>query len=123
MKHVDDVIFTADSQAWGAAMQFYALLQRRARIDSELAAALAPVTAFLAYRHPSQKAPGSPTKPQQRAMNKAIRTLKEKAPNLLASASPPSTSPPPPTPVVAAPSAPTNGAAVPAVPAALPVTH
>jgi hypothetical protein len=75
-QHVSDVVFASRSQAWGMAMQYYALLQRRSLVDAELATALAPVTQFLAYRHPSTKAPkGSPTKRQIAAAKKAQKTL------------------------------------------------
>jgi hypothetical protein len=83
-KHVQDVLFAAQSAAWVMGMQYYALLQRRARTDAELAKALAPVTQFLAYRHPKQKAPGTPTKRQKKATSKAVKTLKKAAPELLA---------------------------------------
>jgi hypothetical protein len=74
--HVSDVIFAAQSQAWAIAMQYYALLRRRAKTDRELATALEPVTQFLAYRHPSTKAPaGSPTKKQVGAAKKAQKAL------------------------------------------------
>jgi hypothetical protein len=76
VKHVTDVIFSAQSVSWGMAMQYYALLQRRAATDAELANQLDPVTQFFAYRHPSKKAPvGSPTKAQRKAVTKAKRTL------------------------------------------------
>jgi hypothetical protein len=75
-KHVDDLVFTAQGTSWSMALQLYALLQRRAIVDSELAAALQPVADLFAYRHPSTKAPvGSPTKPQRRAVAEAKRVL------------------------------------------------
>jgi hypothetical protein len=52
-KHVGDLTFSAESVAWQRALQLYALLQRRARADGSLAANLAPVADFLAYRHKS----------------------------------------------------------------------
>jgi hypothetical protein len=83
--HVADQIFAAQSSAWDMAMQYYALLQRRARAEAELAAALEPIAQFFAYRHPSKKAPvGSPTKRQRRAAAKAKRTLKTVAGGKLA---------------------------------------
>jgi hypothetical protein len=76
VKHVSDVMFAAQSQAWAMAMQYYALLRRRAKTDGELARALEPVTQFLAYRHPSTRAPvGSPTKRQVHAAKKAQHAL------------------------------------------------
>jgi len=73
---VDDIVFAAQSQAWEIALQYYAILQRRAKTDAKLAAALQPVTAFLAYRHPSTKAPvGSPTTRQLNAAKRAQKTL------------------------------------------------
>jgi hypothetical protein len=82
-KHVEDVVFVAESLAWEIAMQFYALLQRRALTDAELAKALDPVTKFFAYRHRSGKTTG-PTKRQRRAASKAVRTLANVAPEKLA---------------------------------------
>jgi len=121
LKHVDDVVFTSQSAAWVMGMQYYALLQRRARTDAELAKALAPVTQFLAYRHPKQKAPGTPTRRQKKATSKAVKTLKKAAPQLLApqpSAPQPSTQPSPQSPAQpASPPAASNGAAGSASPA------
>jgi hypothetical protein len=87
-KHVDDLIFTAQSTAWEGAMQFYALLQRRAASDSALTTALQPVTAFFAYRHKAPKPAGALTKPQKKATKKALDTLTKTAPQLLAPATP-----------------------------------
>jgi len=84
-KHVNDVIFISQSSALVIGQQFYALLQRRAKTDSELAAALAPVVAFFA-RRPVAKAPGELTKPQKKATTKAMKTVKKNAPQLLATA-------------------------------------
>lgn len=82
-KHVQDVIFSAESEAMVDGLQFYAVLQRRATTDSELNAALQPVGAFFAYRRPAKKEPGTPGKPTQRATKKAVATLKKNAPELL----------------------------------------
>jgi hypothetical protein len=81
-KHVDDVIFTAQSGALSMAQQYYALLQRRALTDAELATALAPVVAFFA-RKPKAKGPGQLSKPQTKATKKALATVKKNAPQLL----------------------------------------
>jgi hypothetical protein len=135
VKHVGDLVFSAQSTAWGMAMQYYALLQRRAATDAELAKALSPVVAFFAYRHPSTKAPvGSPTKRQRQAVTKATRTLKTVAGGKLANGLPgatsgpanpqpgaaaPSPAPSPsasPTPAPAGNGAPPNGAAAPTAP-------
>lgn len=59
----------ASSEAWGMALEFYALLQRRAIRDSELAASLEPVTSFFAYRH-SKVLEARPTKLETRAQAK-----------------------------------------------------
>jgi hypothetical protein len=82
-KHVNDVIFMSQSSALVIGQQFYALLQRRAKADSELAASLAPVLAFFA-RRPEPKPQGSLTKPQEKATKKAMKTVKKNAPQLLA---------------------------------------
>jgi hypothetical protein len=109
LKHVNDIVFTAESTAWVDALQLYALLQRRASTDTELATSLAPITQFFAYRHPSTKKPGAPTKRQRKATAKAVKTLKQTAPDKLAQ---PSAASP------AAPAAPAASAPAPAAPAA-----
>lgn len=81
-KHVNDVIFKAESDALGMGLQFYALLQRRTLTDSELKTALAPVVEFFA-RKPKPKAPGALTKPQAKATKKAVKTVTKNAPQLL----------------------------------------
>jgi len=82
-KHIEDVIFMAQGQAVVLGLQLYALMQKRAASDVELATAMMPVTSFFAYRHPSTKAPGTPTKRQKRATAKAVKTLKKTAPGML----------------------------------------
>jgi len=82
-KHIEDVIFLAQSEAVQTGLQLYALLQRRSAIDSELMTAMQPITSFFAYRHPVPKAPGTPTKPQKKATAKAVKTLKKNAPQML----------------------------------------
>jgi hypothetical protein len=73
---VNDIMFAAQSQAWGMALTYYALLQRYAKTDGTLATALEPVTEFLAYRHPSTKPTvGQPTQTQVRAATKAQKAL------------------------------------------------
>ncbi len=52
-KRVSDAQYTATSGSWAKALQFYALLQRRAQSDGQLAASLESITAFFAYRHES----------------------------------------------------------------------
>jgi hypothetical protein len=81
-QHVDDVVFKAESDSFAMAQQFYALLQRRALTDGELATAMAPVVVFFA-RKPVPKAPGALTKPQKKATAKAVDTLKKNAPQML----------------------------------------
>ncbi|MGD0529499.1 MAG: hypothetical protein ABSE49_30455 [Polyangiaceae bacterium] len=81
-KHVADVIFTSASGSMAMAQQFYALLQRRAKTDNELATAMAPVVTFFA-RKPAPKAPGGLTKPQKKATSKAVKQLKKTAPEML----------------------------------------
>jgi hypothetical protein len=82
-KHIEDVIFLAQSEAVQTGLQLYALLQRRSAIDSELLTAMQPITSFFAYRHPLPKVPGTPTKPQKKATAKAVKTLKKNAPQML----------------------------------------
>jgi len=81
-KHVDDVVFKAESDSLAMAQQFYALLQRRALTDAELATAMAPVVGFFA-RKPVPKAAGALTRPQKKATKKAVDTLKKNAPAML----------------------------------------
>jgi hypothetical protein len=99
-QRLDDTVFSAQSAAWTIALQLYALLQRMAATNGALASALAPVTDFMAYRHPAAREPGQPTKPQQRALKKSVAKVKKLAPQLLvddpqASAPEPATSPTP----------------------------
>ncbi len=82
-KHVQDIVFTAQSQTVVLGLQLYALLRKRAAANTELTAALAPATTFFAYRHPSTKAPGTLTKPQKKATTKALATVKKNAPEML----------------------------------------
>lgn len=96
VKHVNDVVFSSQSTAWVMALQYYALLQRRATTDAELAKALQPVAQVFAYRHPSSKAPvGSPTKRQRLAVAKAKRALKKVAGGKLAGSTQPEATPRP----------------------------
>ena len=57
-KHIDDVIFKSETDALAMGQQFYALLQRRALTDGELATAMVPVVTYFA-RKPKPKAPGA----------------------------------------------------------------
>ena len=84
VKHAADLVFLWESAAWTDAMQFYALLQRRALVDGSLATSLAPVAAFFAKRHDSTKV-GSTPKNTAKANAKAVARLKKSAPQLLAS--------------------------------------
>jgi hypothetical protein len=106
VQHVNDLIFAAQSSAWESGMQFYALLHRRAASNTQLASALQPVTQFFAYRHPTAKAAGTPTKPQKKATKKAVATLKDDAPELLAQPAPAESPAAPPPASPAAPVAP-----------------
>ncbi len=81
-RHVDDVIFSTQSEALSMAQQFYALLQRRSLDDVELATALSPVITFFA-RKAKGKAPGALTRPQEKATSRALKTVKKNAPQLL----------------------------------------
>jgi hypothetical protein len=82
---VEDLVFAAQSSAWVSATKFYAILRREAPSDPSLVTALQPVTQFFAYRHPTMKASGSPTKPQKKATKQAEATLAKDAPQDLAS--------------------------------------
>jgi len=68
-KRVDDELFNAQTDAWKMGLQFYSLLQRRAKDDGELAQNLEPLSKMFAYRHPSSSA-GKATKTQNRVKAK-----------------------------------------------------
>jgi len=87
-QRVNDLVFAAQSSAWDGGIKFYTLLHRLAPSNTLLAAALQPVTQFFAYRHPTIKAAGAQTKPQKKATKKAVATLKNTAPQLLAPQTP-----------------------------------
>jgi hypothetical protein len=71
-----NIVFSARADAWQTAMQYYALLQRVARRNTQVAAALEPVTRFMSVHDPRRKRQvGDPTRPQERAVKKAQRTL------------------------------------------------
>jgi hypothetical protein len=103
-KRLDDMVFEAQSGAWATALQLYAVLRRMAATDSALSTALGPVTAFMSYRHATPKAPGQPTKRQERSIKKSVKNVKKLAPQLLVepqqepSAPAAPTTPPPPAP-------------------------
>ena len=103
-QHVDDLVFTAQSAGWEEAMQFYSLLRRRSTTDTQLATALQPVKQFFA-RKSTPRAPGAPTKTQAKANAKAVKRLKEAAPQLLASTAAAPASPAPASPAPASPAA------------------
>ena len=114
-KHIDDVIFKSETDALAMGQQFYALLQRRALTDGELATAMVPVVTYFA-RKPKPKAAGAPTKPQKKATAKAVKTLQKNAPQMLHGAAPAEQG-------TAAPAGPVAQGAAPAVQsAATPVT-
>jgi hypothetical protein len=117
-KHVDDVVFKAESDSLSMAQQFYALLQRRALTDGELATAMAPVVTYFA-RKPVPKSVGALTKPQKKATTKAVNTLKKNAPQMLQDGGGPAGAVTPgqgaPAPVAAGAAAPAAGGGTPAV--------
>jgi len=65
-KRLSDEQFVAQNGAWSMALQFYAMLQRRATTDGTLAASLDPINTFFNYRHDSVTSE-KPTKLQTRA--------------------------------------------------------
>jgi hypothetical protein len=69
LKRVSDERYLASADAWDQALQFYALLQRRALSDGQLAQNLSSIEDFFAYRHGSVEAK-KPTKLQTRAKKK-----------------------------------------------------
>ncbi len=52
-KRVDDEVFNAQTESWEMGLQFYSLLQRRAKTNGDIAQSIAPLTKMFAYRHPS----------------------------------------------------------------------
>jgi hypothetical protein len=82
-KQLDDMVFQAESTAWSGALQAYGLLKLTAAHDGTLATSLEPVSNFMAYRYPTPRQPGEPTKPQKRALKKSVAKLKKLAPELL----------------------------------------
>lgn len=86
LKHVNDLYFLWRSAAWADAMQFYALLQRRALVDGAIEASLAPVAQFFAKRHTTKAAAGAVKVPKRtaKANKAAVKRLAQSAPELLA---------------------------------------
>ena len=78
-KRVGDEVFGAQTDAWDMGLQFYSLLQRRAKTDGNIAQAIAPLTKSFSYRHASTKV-GKTTKVGTRvkARLKATIELAEK---------------------------------------------
>ena len=75
LKRLDDMIFHAHADSWRAALEFYALMQRRATTDGDLAVGLASVESFFASRSRAASA-GKPTKRQRQREAKARAALK-----------------------------------------------
>jgi hypothetical protein len=65
-KRVSDLRFLEQTQAWSSALQFWALLRRRAPTNSQLAVTIADLEQFFSYRNPKVIAE-KPTKLQTRA--------------------------------------------------------
>ncbi len=72
LERVQGQLFAAESESWTAGLQFYSLLQRRAKTDGALAANLDSVASFFAYRRPSDT---RPTKLQTRAKSHLKKAL------------------------------------------------
>jgi hypothetical protein len=71
-KRVDDLVFRAHADAWLIALEFYAVLRRKAATNGDVAVALASVQQFFAYRHPST-GPGT----RQRRANAKARAARK----------------------------------------------
>jgi hypothetical protein len=69
LKRVSDQRFFDQAEAWSSALQFWALLKRRATTNSQLAVTIADLEAFFSYRNPKVLAE-KPTKLQTRAKAK-----------------------------------------------------
>jgi hypothetical protein len=73
-------VFCARAEAWQTAMLYYALLQRVARRNAEITAALAPVKKFMSVHDPRPKRqPGEPSRAQVRAAKRAQKVLGDQA--------------------------------------------
>ena len=70
LKRLDDMIFHAHADSWRAALEFYALMQRRATTDGDLAVGRASVESFCASRRRAASA-GKPTKRQRQRQREA----------------------------------------------------
>jgi hypothetical protein len=69
-------VFTARATAWSTAMHYYALLQRMAKRNGEIAKTLEPVKKFMSVHDPRPKrAVGDASRSAERAVKKAQRTL------------------------------------------------
>jgi hypothetical protein len=55
VREIQDACAVANGQAWGTATALYSLLKRASRADPRLAAQLAPMVEFFAFRHPAVK--------------------------------------------------------------------
>ncbi|HEY2514586.1 MAG TPA: hypothetical protein VGI39_27165 [Polyangiaceae bacterium] len=52
VQEVQDTVFVSDSESWATASALYAVLKRMSKKDPKLAAQLAPVAEFFAFRRP-----------------------------------------------------------------------
>ena len=71
-KRVDDELFNAQTDAWKMGLQFYSLLQRRAKANGDIANSIAPLVKVFSYRHPGAK---KQTKEATRVKAQLTRTL------------------------------------------------
>jgi hypothetical protein len=64
--HLSAFAFSARAAAWSTAMQYYALLQRMAKRNGNIAEALAPVTKFMSMHDPRRKRAAGKEKPKEK---------------------------------------------------------
>jgi hypothetical protein len=73
-KRVDDHVFDASTNAWDMGLQFYSLLQRRAKTDGSVATAIEPIAQSFQYRNPKTKE-GKQSKVQTRVKARLKKTV------------------------------------------------
>jgi hypothetical protein len=73
-KRVDDDVFGAQADAWDIGLQFYSLLRRRAKVDGNVAQAIAPLAKSFAYRNPKVRE-GKPGKVATRVKARLKETV------------------------------------------------
>jgi len=75
-KDLSAFVFGARAAAWSTAMQYYALLQRMAKRNGNIAKLLEPVKKFMSVHDPRpRRVEGEPSRATQRAVKKAKKAI------------------------------------------------